>query len=314
MTWWEAIILGLVQGLAEFLPISSSGHLVLGEYLLGITKPEGDGAQLAFEVFVHFGTTLSILTVYRQRIGRLLADGFAGLRQPALWKEALRPGRIDTPGNELDYDPPDPAEPGPAEPDPAGPGSAGPDAAGPVVALRLGALILLSMVPTALVYVFFKDWLEARFGDPRFVCGMLIVTGVLLLLTRLRQHPDGRLSPGKALLIGLGQGAAMIPGISRSGSTICTAIYLNVDRKEAADFSFLMLLPVIIGATLLQVLDLLEADAAIDWLPLALGTAVAYASGIWAIKVVIDFVQRGNLRYFAYYLFVAGTLGLLFIG
>ncbi len=291
MTWWEAIILGLVQGLAEFLPISSSGHLVLGEYFLGITEPEGAGA-LAFEVFVHFGTTLSILTVYRQRIGTLLSDGFAGLRQPSIWASALRPGRIDA-SNETGDDPPAPA--------------------GPVVALRLGAFILLSMIPTALVYVFFKDWLEARFGDPRFVCGMLIVTGVLLLLTRLRMHPDGRLGPLKSLLIGLAQGAAMIPGISRSGSTICTAIYLNVDRKEAADFSFLMLLPVIIGATLLQVLDLLEAEAAIDWLPLLLGTMVAYASGIWAIKVVIDFVQRGNLRYFAYYLFIAGALGLIFI-
>ncbi len=294
MAWWEAIILGLVQGLAEFLPISSSGHLVLGEYLLGITQPEGEAAGLAFEVFVHFGTTLSILTVYRNRIGRLLADGFSGITKPAIWKEALHAGRIDTPGDEIDYDPP--------------------ESAGPVVALRLFAFILLSMIPTGLVYILFKDWLEARFGDPRFVCGMLLVTGVLLLLTRLRKHPDGQLSPLKAVLVGLAQSMAMIPGISRSGSTICTAIYLNVDRKEAADFSFLMLLPVILGATGLQLLDLLDADAAIDWLPLVLGTLVAYVSGIWAIKVVIDFVQRGNLQYFAYYCFAAGTLGLLLIG
>ena len=295
MLWWEAIILGLIQGLAEFLPISSSGHLVLGEYLLGITQPTGEGAQLAFEVFVHFGTTLSILTVYRQRIGRILSDGFIGIRQPGLWKEALRPGRIERrPGDEIDYEPQ--------------------ATDGPVIALRLMALILLSMIPTGIIYVLFKDWLEAQFGDPRFVCGMLLVTGVLLLLTRLRKHPDGKLSPLKSLLIGLGQGAAMIPGISRSGSTICTAIYLNVDRKEAADFSFLMLLPVILGATLLQVLELLDVGGVIDWVPLVLGTAVAYASGIWAIKVVIAFVQQGNLQYFAYYCFAAGTLGLLLIG
>ena len=105
----------------------------------------------------------------------------------------------------------------------------------------------------------------------------------------------------------------MIPGISRSGSTISAAILLDVDRKDAADFSFLMSLPVIVGATLLKTLDLFEAGAAVDWLPLVLGTLVAYGSGIWAIKVVIAFVQRGDLQYFAYYCFAAGTLGLLLI-
>jgi undecaprenyl-diphosphatase len=169
------------------------------------------------------------------------------------------------------------------------------------------------MVPTGLVYVLFKDQLEAAFSDPRLVCGMLLVTGTLLLLTLLRKHPKGELSPVKAFLVGVAQSMAMIPGISRSGSTICTAIYLDVDRREAADFSFLMLLPVILGATLLKTLELLEADVAVDWVPLLIGTLVAYASGVWAIKVVIDFVKRGKLQYFAYYCYAVGTFGLIWL-
>ncbi|MDX1548799.1 MAG: undecaprenyl-diphosphate phosphatase [Rhodothermales bacterium] len=281
MTWWEAVVLGLIQGLAEFLPISSSGHLVLGQYLLGFDAAQAD--DITFEVFVHFGTVLSIVTVYRHRIGQVLAGAFGALRRPAAVGEAVQAGSIEE------------------------------ERAGPVGSLRLAVFILLSMIPTGLVYVFFGDRLEALFAYPRFVCGMLLVTGGLLLLARLRLHPDGVFSWAKVLLVGLAQGAAMIPGISRSGATICTAIYQNVDRKEAADFSFLMSLPVIVGATLLKTVELFEVGAAIDWVPILLGTLVAYASGIWAIKVVLAFVQRGDLVYFAIYCFVIGTLGLVFI-
>jgi undecaprenyl-diphosphatase len=140
------------------------------------------------------------------------------------------------------------------------------------------------------------------------------VTGALLLLTLLRPHPTGRLSPLKALVVGIAQAAAMIPGISRSGSTICTALYQNVNPEEAANFSFLMLLPVVLGATLLKTLDLVDAasatGAAIDWGPLLIGTVVAYASGVGAIKLMLDFVKRGRLQYFAYYCFLVGGLGL----
>lgn len=294
MTWWEAIVLGLVQGLAEFLPVSSSGHLVLGQYFLGINEP-----SITFEVFVHFGTVLSIVTVYWRRILDILGAFFGALANPSRLRAAFSPGTIE-------HVTPEPfaAEVG-ANPAPQG------NAHGSV---RLALFILLSMVPTGLIYVFFGDWLETQFDDPRFACAMLLVTGVLLLLIRFRPDPQSVLSPGKSLLVGLAQGAAMLPGISRSGSTIATAIYLNVDRKEAADFSFLMSLPVIVGATLLKALELFEIGAAINWVPLVLGTLVAYASGVWAIRVVLDFVKRGKLQYFAYYVFVVGTIGLLFIG
>lgn len=281
MTWWEALVLGLVQGIAEFLPISSSAHLVLGQYLLGVQAP-----GLTFEVLTHFGTTLAILTVYRERVWAVVRDGLAAARHPALWRAALRPGPIERPEG------------------------AGGAAAEP---LRLVLLVLLATVPTGLAYVLLRDRLEAAFADPRLACAMLLVTGTLLLLLRLQRHPDGHLSVAKALVVGAAQGAALVPGISRSGATICAAIYQNVDRKEAADFSFLLLLPVILGATTLEALDLFETREAVDWGPLLLGTIVAYGSGVWAIRVVLDFVRRGNLFYFAFYCYALGALGLLLL-
>ena len=271
MTWWEAALLGLVQGLTEFLPVSSSGHLVLGKYVLGLDTAAGD--NITFEVFVHFGTVLSIVTVYWRRILEILGETFGAVAHPAELGVRYR-----------EHD-----------------------------GFRLAVFILITMIPTGLVYVFFKDPLEAAFQNPRLVCAMLLVTGLLLLLTIFRKNPNGRLSPLKSLLIGVAQGAAMTPGISRSGATICTALYQNVTPEKAANFSFLMSLPVIVGATLLKSLELFEQGTTLGLLPLVLGTLVAYASGVLAIKVVLDFVRRGNLRYFAYYCFAVGTIGLVFI-
>ncbi len=291
MLWWHAVILGLLQGLAEFLPISSSGHLVLGEHFLGLTSND-----VTFEVFVHFGTALSILTVYWKRIARILGDAFAALSKPRAWRMALQPGRIErAQGDTISYDVPEAS-------------------GGPVPSLRVALYVLLTMVPTGIAYVLFKDPLERAFSDPRLVSGMLLVTGVLLLLTRLRPAPDGVLSPVKAFFIGVAQSCALVPGISRSGSTICAAIYQNVDRKEAADFSFLMLLPVVLGATLLKTLEMLDTGMTVAPLPLAIGTLVAYVSGIFAIRAVVVLVQKQALQYFAFYCFAVGILGLLLIG
>lgn len=265
MTWWQAAILGLVQGVAEFLPISSSGHLVLGEYLLGL---QSDGG-VTFEVFVHFGTVLSICTVYYARIGRILREAFTFSDVERRYRE-----------NE-DY--------------------------------RFAVFILITLVLTGIVYLLFGDQLEALFESPRFVCAMLLVTGLLLLLTLLRRNPEGKLSPLKVVLIGLAQGAALTPGISRSGATICTALYQGVENRKAADFSFLMSLPAIVGATIVSTVEVWEKGSSVGAVPLAVGTLVAYASGVLAIRWMIDLVSRGNLHYFAFYLFIAGTLGLIFI-
>ncbi|HUF09641.1 MAG TPA: undecaprenyl-diphosphate phosphatase [Rhodothermales bacterium] len=271
MTWWQAAILGLVQGLTEFLPVSSSGHLVLGQYVLGLDTASAE--DVTFEVFTHFGTALSILTVYRRDVGALIRATVRSVLSPRDFREAYA-------------------------------------TQAPV---RTAALILITLVPTGIVYILFKDALEAAFAQPRLVSGMLIVTGLLLLLTLLRKRTTGEMTPVKAFVVGIAQSVAMIPGISRSGSTICVAIYQNVRQEEAANFSFLMVLPVIIGAAILKFGDAFGPEGTTDILPVIIGTVVAYFSGIVAIKIVIAFVRKGNLSWFAYYCFVVGGLGLWLI-
>jgi len=268
MELWEAAVLGLVQGLTEFLPISSSGHLVLGEYLLGIS--EATAGNVTFEVFVHFGTVLSIFTVYRKQIVDITKSVFAALFRPNEWRSQYQ--NVD--------------------------------------GFHTGVNILITMIPTGIVYLFFKDFLEAQFEDPKFVSGMLIVTGVLLLLTLLRRNPDGSINPIKAFIIGVAQSAAMLPGISRSGSTICTALYLNTAPEKAANFSFLMLLPVVVIATILKSVEMVETGFTTSVPVLLVGAFVAYVSGVVAIKLLLGVIRRGKLQYFALYCFIVGGLGL----
>ena len=269
MLWWESIVLGLVQGLTEFLPISSSGHLVLIQYLLDISG----GEDVTFEVFVHFGTVLSILTVYRREVGRMVVSVLDAVRRPSTVPTGYREDE----------------------------------------SFRMAMQILVTLIPTGVVYVLFRDFLEAAFGDPRLVCWMLILTGILLVLTVLRKDPSGDMTAPKAFIVGIAQSAAMIPGISRSGATICTALYQNVNPERAANFSFLMLLPVVLGATLIKALELFELGIQAEWVPILLGTLVAYASGIAAIKILLSVIRRGRLQYFAIYCFLVGGIGLWLI-
>lgn len=265
MTWWEAALLGLIQGITEFLPVSSSGHLVLVQHLLGLEIDD-----ITFEVFVHFGTVLSIATVYRVRILEIVRG---------VWEGVHRPGRIGTQyRNNGDF--------------------------------RFAIFILLSMIPSGVMYILFREPLEAAFSAPHLTAGMLLVTGALLLLTRIRPHPAGDISAWKSIVTGVAQGLAMIPGISRSGATICAALYQNIRPEQAVAFSFLMSVPVITGATGIEAIRIAQAGDITNLLPILLGTLVAYASGVWAIRTVIHFVKRGNLAWFAYYCFLVGGLGL----
>lgn len=262
MNWWQAAILGLVQGLTEFLPVSSSGHLVLGQHVLGISLTE----DVAFEVMLHFGTALSIITVYRSRIRAILGETLRSLPAP---RQAYRTQSE----------------------------------------ARLGWQITLATVPVGLAYVFFSDVFEQAFMYPWLACAMLVVTGLMLWLTLLAPRGQRATTGMSSLLTGLAQTAALLPGISRSGATICTGLYLRVDPETAADFSFLMVLPPILGAALLKLIDMTGDAASIDWVPILVGTIVAYLSGILAIRVVLNFVRRGRLHYFAYYCVGVGALG-----
>ena len=262
MTWWQAVILGLVQGLTEFLPVSSSGHLVLGQHVLGIELTE----DVAFEVMLHLGTALSIVTVYRHRIKAIVSSMVSSLPSPIRAYQAH--------------------------------GEA-----------RFGWQIVLATIPVGLAYVFFGSTFERTFAYPTLACAMLVVTGGLLWLTKLAPSGQRTTTWASALLTGLAQTAALLPGMSRSGATICTGLYLRIDSKSAADFSFLMVLPPILGAALLKGMELAERADAIDWIPILLGAVVAYISGIWAIRMVLQFVRKGRLHYFAYYCVGAGLIG-----
>ncbi len=257
MSAWQAIILGLIQGLTEFLPVSSSGHLELGKAAFGLKD-----LDLTFSILVHGATALSTIVVFWQDIVGLLRGLFdsrsSGSRQYILF-------------------------------------------------------IVLSMLPAGLVAFTLRDTLEATFvGQPSRVGGMLVLTGLILWVSQRFPKRDLPLGVPKVLAIGLAQAFAILPGISRSGSTIGTAIALGVSRAEAARFSFLMALPVILGATALEMKDLLDAPAAHSGLsselllPYIAGSIAAFVSGVIACKWMVRLVQNTSLNGFAIYCIVLG--------
>ncbi|MGB3587162.1 MAG: undecaprenyl-diphosphate phosphatase, partial [Tunicatimonas sp.] len=255
-----AIILGIVQGLTEFLPVSSSGHIELGTVLLGVQSKD----NLLFSVVVHCATALSTIVIFRKDIVDIIQGVFR-----FQWNE------------ETAY----------------------------VVK------IIVSMIPVGLVGALFKDEIEAFFGGKVLLVGlMLLITGTLLALTYYAKQRSGLVTFPKALIIGLAQAFAIMPGISRSGATIATALLVGVEKERAAKFSFLMVLVPILGASLLEVLDYLEEPAvasSISGLALVLGFLAAFISGLLACQWMIAIVKRGKLIYFAIYCFIVGTIAIL---
>lgn len=267
MDLWSAAILGLIQALTEFLPVSSSGHLVLGQALLGVQAEGG----AAFEVAVHFGTLLSVLLLFRAEVGQLLGALARALRAPGQVRAAW----------------------------------------GQDPALRLLGAIALGCVPAGLVGVLFKDQLEAAFGSVTLVGAALLFTGVVLLSTRFAPEGQGQVSLGRGLAIGVAQAFAILPGISRSGSTIAVGLFLGVERDAAARYSFLLSLPVVAGATLLKAKDLLEAPPGADLAAaLGVGAVVSFVAGLGALWLVMAVVRKGWFRHFGWYCLAAGAAAL----
>lgn len=258
MTLIDALILGIVQGLSEFLPVSSSGHIEIGKALLGVETRE----DVSFTVVVHGATVLSTLVVFRKDIGSILHRALV-LRN--------------------------------AE------------------ALHYIGMLAVSMLPVLIIGLFFKDQIESLFfGHVGIVGGMLLITALLLAFTYKARPRAGSLHYGKALLIGLAQAFAVIPGISRSGATISTAILSGVDRTEATRFSFLMVLVPIIGANFLDIIkDAPQGQYSSQWLHLVIGFLAAFFTGLWACTAMIKVVQKGRLIYFAWYCALVGLLAII---
>jgi len=266
----EAVSLGAVQGVTEFLPISSSGHLVIFQHLLGLQEPE-----LSFDIMVHVGTLAAIVVVFLQEVAAMLRHGL-----PELWRHVasrqIRPG-------------------GPPSPE------------------RMVMWVILASIPTAVIGLTGRETFEGWFGSPRVVGTMLMVTGTVLFLTRYasgRQHQASGMQGWQALSIGIVQGIAVIPGISRSGSTISAALLLGVERQLAATFSFMISLPATLGAVVLSLADLATAEPG-QWTACGLGALVAFGTGYISLRWLLGVVKRGNLYNFAYYCWAAGAVGLL---
>jgi len=265
----DAVLLAIVQGLTEFLPVSSSGHLVLGRQLLGVANT-GD---VAFEVVVHFGTFLAVLLVFWSDIKSLLASLLKGLRHPGQLKTIYHTD----------------------------------------AQFYLASMMIIGMIPAGIVGILFQDQLEALFANPKLVAGMLILTGVFLFLTKWVKAPHNELNPGRSFLIGAAQAFAIIPGISRSGSTISTAMYLGIERIQAARFSFIMVLPLIFGAMLLQAFKMDDAGlTALRFEILATGLIVSFLVGYAALKWLMGTLERGRFHWFGYYCLLVGGVGLIF--
>ena len=273
MNTTEAILLGIIQGLTEFLPVSSSGHLVLFQQIFGLKE-----AELFFDVCVHLGTLVAVILVFYREIGNIIA---------ALLRLVSLAGQKDKFRQRLDSDP---------------------DA-------KMALLIIIGSIPTAILGLMFHNIADRLFSAPFFTGLMLVVTGSLLWLTR-RARLDGEktgltgFSRTNAFIIGIVQGLAIIPGISRSGSTISMGLLLGINRETAARYSFLLSIPAIVGAGLLSLKDGLSQMDPVIRLSL-LGAVSAALVGYGALKILLRMVKTGHLYVFAPYCWLVGILAII---
>ncbi len=263
MSPWRAVALGLLQGVTEFLPVSSSGHLVLVPWALGWSE-----ASLLYDTVVHLGTCLAVVLYFWQDLVEVVQGALRGLT-----------GRRQGPEDDL------------------------------------GWLLVLSAVPGAVIGYLFEDLFESLFARPPYAAGFLLVTGALLLVSdRIgrRQRALATIRWPDAIWAGLAQAAAIAPGISRSGATMSAGLLRGLNREAAARFAFLMSVPIILGASALQVVKAIgEASVQGSWAELGLGFVAAAVSGLLAIRLLLRLVRRHSLRPFAYYCWAAGLGGLI---
>jgi len=260
MNWIEALILGIIQGLTEFLPVSSSGHLELGKHILGVEAAE----NLTFTVVVHGATVLSTIVVFWKTIVDLFRELFT-----FKWNDST----------------------------------------------KYIAKIFISMIPVLIIGLFFKDQVESLFtGNLFFVGIMLLVTAALLAFTYYAKERQKEITFKDSLIIGIAQAIAVLPGLSRSGATIATGLYLGNKKELVAKFSFLMVLIPIIGANLKDLLDTnftFEGSSS-GSIPLLIGFIAAFITGLLACSWMINIVKRGKLIYFAIYCLIIGSLAIIF--
>jgi len=259
MSWIEALILGIIQGLTEFLPVSSSGHLEIAKALLGDTSVAEQ--SMLTTIVLHGATALATIAVFRKEV----AEIFIGLFQ-FKWNDET----------------------------------------------KFSLKIIISMIPAALVGLFFEDQMEVLFENQILLVGfMLLITGGLLLLADKAKTSDKGVSNTNAFIIGISQAIAILPGISRSGATISTSVLLGIDRTKAAKFSFLMVVPLILGKMAKDIGSGMINMENANMIPLSVGFVAAFFTGILACTWMIKLVQKSKLSYFAYYCFAVGIIAII---
>ena len=259
MDWIEAVVLGIIQGLTEFLPVSSSGHLELAKLILP-SQYTGESSML-MTVVLHFATALSTVVIFRKDLLQVIQ----GLFQ-FQWNEAT----------------------------------------------KFSVKIIISMIPAALVGVFFDDIIESFFNGAVLLVGsMLLVTGGLLFLADKTKNTTREVSFFHSIIIGISQAIAILPGISRSGATIGTSVLLGVDREKAARFSFLMVVPLIFGKIAKDLLSDKFIIEGLDITALSVGFVAAFITGLFACTWMISLVKKSKLVYFSFYCFVVGIAAII---
>jgi undecaprenyl-diphosphatase len=253
MSFLDAIILGMIQGLTEFLPVSSSGHLVIAEAVLKVKQP-----GISLELLVHLGTLLSVTIYFRKQLFLLCKSLF--VREMA--KER-----------------------------------------------RIILLLIIGTIPAGLAGVLLKDFFEQTFSNPLETSVELIITGGILFLPRLVRPGTAGLTMPTVIWMGIGQAIAILPGISRSGSTIVTGLLAGVKPSEAAEFSFLLSIPAIAGAIVLGIPEMADIPSALV-MPYFAATVTSFLFGLVAVYWVLNAVKKGKFEYFAYYCFAIGLFGL----
>ncbi len=260
MSWLEALILGLVQGLTEFLPVSSSGHLELGGVLFGLENPDD---FFTFNIIVHGATFLSVVVVFWKDIVELILNFFR-----FKWNAEM----------------------------------------------KFMVLLLVSAIPTAIVGLLFEEQIEGIFEGRVVLVGMmLLVTASLLFITRFIPKNTKQVTLKSALVIGLAQTLAIMPGISRSGATISTALFFGIERSQAIRFSFLMVLIPIFGANFLKLLKVSEqaGSGSMEAMPMIIGAVAAFVAGVAACRWMLSIVRRGKIEYFSIYCFIIGITAIV---
>jgi undecaprenyl-diphosphatase len=265
MNFWQSIILGLVQGLTEFLPVSSSGHLVFSERLLNIKK--GD---VVFEVMVHLGTLVAVLFFFRKRIMAMI------LAIISLVKKKKTPEQQEN--------------------------------------LKLVWFLILGTIPAVLFGLFFKKMLEESFSSIRWTSIEFLITGFILIATIWARDRGRKINNLNSIFIGIAQAIAIVPAISRSGSTIAAGMFSGISKETAAEFSFLLSIPAIGGAAILEIPEFLNVASSSTVLNIYLiGTLVAGVIGYLSIAFLLSVIKKGKFYLFGLYCLALGILGLLFL-